>query len=128
MRESPPPKSLTPAERRQRLEGLFPVWNAATLSQFFDAMADRYPQRPLILCDDRAYSYRETMQWSRRLASGLIACGVRSGSHVAILLGNFAEFVAVKYQSPPGSLTMFELPGAIVQFAIGALALVCVIT
>jgi fatty-acyl-CoA synthase len=96
MRESAPPKSLTPAERRQRLEDLFPTWNTATLSQFFDAMADRYPQRPLILCDDRAYSYRETMRWSRRLASGLIACGVRSGGHVAICLGNFAEFVAVK--------------------------------
>jgi fatty-acyl-CoA synthase len=96
MRESPPPKSLTPAERRQRLEGLFPVWNTATLSQFFDAMADRYPQRPLILCDDRAYSYREIMQWSRRLASGLIACGVRTGSHVALILGNFPEFVALK--------------------------------
>ena len=96
MRESATLKSLTPAQRRQRLEGLFPAWNAATLSQFFDARADQYPQRPLILCDDRAYSYREMMQWSRRLASGLIACGVRPGSHVAVLLGNFAEFVAVK--------------------------------
>src|SRR5260370_16464652 len=96
MHESPPAKSLTPAERRQRLADLFPVWNKATLSQFFDAMADRYPQRPLILCDDRAYSYREIMQWSRRLASGLVACGVRNGSHVALILGNFPEFVAVK--------------------------------
>ena len=96
MRKSPPAKSLLPAERRQRLEGLFPLWKAATLSQFFDARAHRYPRRPLILGDERTYSYREMMEWSRRLASGLIACGVRSGSHVAIVLGNFAEFVAVK--------------------------------
>jgi fatty-acyl-CoA synthase len=91
-----PNEVLPPAERRKRLAARWPAWKPQTLSQFFDAAAKLHADRPLILCDDRQYSYRDTMQWSRRLASGLIASGVRSGDQVAIILGNYPEFVAVK--------------------------------
>ena len=86
----------SPAERRCRLASQFPVWHLSTLSRHFDRAAQRYPDRPLIIGDNRTYSYREVMDWSRRLACGLIASGVRAGSHVALLLANFPELVAVK--------------------------------
>src|ERR1700733_326903 len=86
----------SPIKRRARLERLFPVWLPVTLAQHFDAAAQRYPERPLVLTSDRSYSYQEMMQWSRRIASGLIAAGVERRSQVALLLANFPEFVAVK--------------------------------
>lgn len=82
--------------RRKRLENSLKVWVAATLSQHFDAIAARYPDRPLVISDHETYTYSQMMAWSRRIASGLIVSGVRSGSNVALILGNFPEFVAVK--------------------------------
>lgn len=86
----------SPAERRRHLASQFPKWRLSTICQHFDNAAEKYPERPLIIGDDRTYSYREVMDWSRRLACGLIASGVSAGSHVALVLANFPEFVAVK--------------------------------
>ena len=86
----------SPSERRRLLESTFPVWGAATIAQRFDQAAARHPERPLIIVDERRYSYREVIDWSRRLAAGLIASGVRAGEHVAILLANYPELVAVR--------------------------------
>jgi fatty-acyl-CoA synthase len=82
--------------RRKRLENSLEVWKPATLSQHFDAIAARYPDRPLVISDHHTYTYGQMAAWSRRIAAGLIASGVRSGSNVALILGNFPEFVAVK--------------------------------
>jgi fatty-acyl-CoA synthase len=82
--------------RRKRLEDSLKVWKPATLSQHFDAIAARYPDRPLVISDHQTFTYGQMTAWSRRIASGLIASGVRSGSQVALILGNFPEFVAVK--------------------------------
>jgi fatty-acyl-CoA synthase len=90
------PSSSSPAERRRQLESSFPLWRPATLAEHFDSAASRYPDRPLIIADGRTYSYREVTEWSRRLAAGLIASGVRAGSQVAVLLTNLPELVAVR--------------------------------
>jgi fatty-acyl-CoA synthase len=84
-------------ERRQALEAVHPAWHPTTLSKALDAAATRYPERPLILTDDRTYTYSEVQEWSRRLANGLIASGVQPGQHVALLLANYPEFVALKF-------------------------------
>ena len=91
-----PAMKTSPAQRRARLAAQFPEWRARTLAQHFDWAAARYPDRPLVLAGDRSYTYREMVSWSRRLASGLIACGIQSGSNVAMIMGNYPEFVALK--------------------------------
>ena len=56
-----------------------------------------FPDRALVITDERAYSYRDIQSWSRDLGAGLIARGIQAGDHVAVILANFAEYVAVKY-------------------------------
>ena len=55
------------------------------------------PERPLILTDERAYSYAEVREWSRRLAAGLIPGGLRPGERVALVMANYPEYVALKF-------------------------------
>jgi fatty-acyl-CoA synthase len=88
---------LTPSERRQALEDRHSVWRPMTLAQSLDRAAARFPERPLIVTDQRQYSYRQVQDWSRELAAGLIAEGILPGDHVALVLGNFPAFVALKY-------------------------------
>jgi fatty-acyl-CoA synthase len=86
----------SPLERRMRLERDHPAWSAKTIDQAFELAGLRYPDRPLVISEGRAYSYRAMLAWSKRLASGLIAAGVSPLDKVAMVLGNFPEFVAVK--------------------------------
>ena len=84
-------------ERRRALEAAHPAWHPMTLSQALDAAAERYADRPLILTDDRVLTYGQVRDWSARLAAGLAARGVAPGDHVALLLANYPEFVALKF-------------------------------
>jgi len=68
-----------------------------TLSQALDVAADRHPDRPLVITDPQTYSYRDIQGWSAALAAGLIARGVQAGDHVAVVLANYPDFVAVRY-------------------------------
>jgi fatty-acyl-CoA synthase len=88
---------LTPLQRRAAIEARHPVWRAKTLSQALDSAALEFAERPLVITDSKSYTYRDLQNWSRALAAGLIECGVRTGDHVAVVLANFPEFVAVKY-------------------------------
>lgn len=87
----------TPQDRREALQGLYPTWEPHTLSSALDAAAARHPDRPLVLTDERDYTYAEIQAWSRRLAAGLLAIGVQPGDHVAVVLANYPSFVALKY-------------------------------
>jgi fatty-acyl-CoA synthase len=86
-----------PEERRRQLEERFPRWEPKTLSQALDASVELYGDQPLVITDERTYTYRDIQQWSRQLAAGLIASGVRPGDHVAVIMGNYPEFTALKY-------------------------------
>jgi len=88
---------LTPLQRRNALEDRHPIWRPMTISQALDRAVAEFPARPLIITDEREYSYRELQRWSRDLAAGLISEGVQPGDHVALVLGNFPAFVALKY-------------------------------
>jgi fatty-acyl-CoA synthase len=85
------------AERRAALDERFPTWTPMTVSGALDAAVERYADRPLVITDEREYSYREVQQWSRDIAAGLIAQGIASGDHVAMVMANHPEFVAVKF-------------------------------
>ena len=88
---------LPVAERRAALEALHPTWEPALLHEVLDRAVERYADRPFVLTDERGWTYRELQEWSQEIARGLLATGVRPGEHVALVMANFAEFVAVKY-------------------------------
>jgi fatty-acyl-CoA synthase len=85
------------AERQAALEARYPAWTPRTLDQALDAAAAEFGDREFVITDEASYTYAEVAEWSRRLAAGLVASGVRPGEHVAVLLANYPEFVAVRY-------------------------------
>lgn len=91
-------QALAPAaERRAEIDRRFRPWKTTTISQVLDRGAAEFPARPLVITDNRTFSYADIMSWSRRLAAGLVASGVKSGDHVAMVMGNYPEFVAIKF-------------------------------
>lgn len=91
--------SLEPdvATRQRLLTERFPHWTSRTLDQMLDAAAREFPERPYVITDERTWTYREMQAWSMRLAAGLVNAGVLPGDHVAVLMANYPEFVAVKF-------------------------------
>src|ERR1700756_2779578 len=85
------------AARRELLRRRFAVWRPRTLSDWLDTCAERYEERPMVLADDRERSYADIAAESRRLAGVLAALGVHPGDRVAIVMANYAEFVAIKF-------------------------------
>ncbi len=84
-------------DRQGALATRFPKWIARSLDGMLDSAAGEFPDRPYVITDERSWSYRELADWSLRLATGLISAGVRPGDHVALLMANYPEFVALKY-------------------------------
>jgi fatty-acyl-CoA synthase len=83
--------------RRKALEARFPQWVPSTLDGLLDRGAAEFPDRPLVITDDRSLTYAEIAAWSRRLADGLAALGVRRGDRVGMLMANYPEFVPLKF-------------------------------
>ena len=84
-------------ERQQALESRHPAWVARTLDQALDEVARTWPDREFIVTDHVSFSYREVDQWATRLAYGLQHAGIRPGDHVALIMANYPEFVALKF-------------------------------
>jgi fatty-acyl-CoA synthase len=59
--------------------------------------AAAYPERPFVISPQRAYTYADINQWSNRLARGLVSMDVGAGDHVALVMANYPEFVALKF-------------------------------
>ena len=85
------------SQRQARLAARHPRWVARTLDQLLDWAAERFPDRPYVIGPARTFSYADMVAWSKRLAAGLEAAGVRHGDHVAIVMANQPEFVALKF-------------------------------
>jgi fatty-acyl-CoA synthase len=88
---------MTPQERRKTIEARYPIWEVLTISGRLDRAVEAWADRPLIITDARTWSYGEVQAWSRRIASGLIAHGLKSGEHVALDMANHPEFTAIKF-------------------------------
>jgi fatty-acyl-CoA synthase len=79
------------------IEARFPHWEPVTIAGALDRAAGDFADRPLVITDARHFTYAEMQDWSRRIASGLIAQGLQFGEHVALDMANYPEFVAVKF-------------------------------
>ena len=98
MKPAPSPGSLAPvAERQAALEQRHPAWVPRRLDQQLDAAAEEFPDRPYVVTDERTWTYAQMRDWSIGIARGLMAAGVRPGEHVAMVMGNYPEFVAVRF-------------------------------
>ena len=84
-------------ERQRALEAVFGPWRPRTLGQLLEHVALSFPDREFVVTDERTFTYRGMADWARRIACGLSDMGVRSGEHVAVVLANYPEFVAVKF-------------------------------
>ncbi|MGX5219093.1 long-chain-acyl-CoA synthetase [Pseudomonas segetis] len=57
--------------------------------------ADKYPQRPALIDEQRSLSYAGLNRWSNRIAAALKVDGVHAGTVVAVMLENRIELLAV---------------------------------
>jgi fatty-acyl-CoA synthase len=87
----------SPGERRAALEARFPVWEPRPMHRWLERIAEEFPDREFVVTDERSVTYSEMVAWSRDLAAGLASRGIGKGDHVAVLLANCPEFVALKY-------------------------------
>jgi fatty-acyl-CoA synthase len=86
-----------PTQRRDALDAAYTPWSGRTVAQLLDHAADRFDDLPFVITDEKTFTYREMQQWVRRLAGGLVALGITPGDHVAVVLANYPEFVALKF-------------------------------
>jgi fatty-acyl-CoA synthase len=83
--------------RQAVLAQRFSPWKARTLHEMLDAMAEVYPDRPLVIGDERQWTYADIKRCSEQIAAGLVASGVCPGDHVGLLMANYPEYVAIKF-------------------------------
>ncbi|BCJ88412.1 class I adenylate-forming enzyme family protein [Effusibacillus dendaii] len=82
-------------ERRKWLESEFPVWPRRTIASHFAHQSEKYAKHPLLLLPERQYTYEEIWRQARAIAKSLLAAGVERRDHIAVLMANEAEFVAL---------------------------------
>ena len=58
---------------------------------------DKYPDKIAIIYGDKKFTYREFKERINRLNNGLFDLGVKSGDHIAAILGNSNVFAEVVY-------------------------------
>lgn len=83
--------------RRSALDDRWRPWHSPTLPELLDSVAAEHPDRPMVITDAGTISYREMSDWSTSLARGLIRQGVCAGDHVAMILPNWPETVAIRF-------------------------------
>ena len=67
----------------------------STISRIFNRRANLTPAKSAICCEGRALDYGELATLVRRWACGMSQRGVRRGDHIAVLLPNNIEFIAL---------------------------------
>ncbi|MCU0839846.1 MAG: AMP-binding protein, partial [Rhodospirillales bacterium] len=67
---------------------------------FLERSARAWPDQPSIIHGERRYTWGETEERCRRLASALLARGIRRGETVAAMLANTAEMFEVHFGVP----------------------------
>lgn len=114
--------TASPARRRELLDAALPVWRPRTLAHFLDDQTARFGDRPLLITERGTWSYKALRDWSMRLAVRFAALGIGSGDHVALIMANYAEFVAVKFAVARLGATMipvnFNLRGAELRYVL----------
>jgi fatty-acyl-CoA synthase len=84
-------------DRRSALSARFSPWKPLSLHAALDEACRRYGTSPFVITEDRTWTYSDIVAWSERLGKGLQRKGVGVGDKVGIILGNYPEFVALKF-------------------------------
>lgn len=84
-------------ERRAALCARIPQWQPRCLHELLDDATVEFGARDYVVTDAARFSYADIARRSKALAGGLRALGVTRGDHVAVIMANYAEFVAVKF-------------------------------
>jgi long-chain acyl-CoA synthetase len=61
--------------------------------EFLEESAERFPDKPALICDGRRLTYRQIEQDANRVANGLLDAGVQRGDRVVVWLPNSVEAV-----------------------------------
>lgn len=85
------------AERQAATARSFDPWTPRTLYQMLIHTAERYPDRPYLITDDRTWTYRQMADWAASVARGLVKAGVLPGEHVGLVMANYPAFAALKF-------------------------------
>lgn len=83
-------------ERVQYLLAEYPVWTRRTLAEHFDLVVAKYPGRIFLYTPGHHYTYAWIHRQAELFARGLLALGIRPREHVAVIMGNYAEFLITK--------------------------------
>jgi fatty-acyl-CoA synthase len=73
--------NATIEQRRAALAARFPTWALRALDQLLADGAAEHPDRPLVITEERTWTYAEVDEWATRLADGLATKGVQPGDH-----------------------------------------------
>ena len=84
-------------QRRAAMAARYPTWRPATLDAILSETAARFRDRPMVLTDDVALTYRDVMERADVLARGLRGEGVQAGDRVALVMANHADFVPLVF-------------------------------
>lgn len=92
------PEQFTPlavSKRQDALHRLFPQWEERTIAQHFYHQCQAYADRPLLIMPYREVSYAQTWQRAKVIAKSLLHRGVQKGDHVAVLMANDPDYIAL---------------------------------
>ncbi|NTZ43817.1 AMP-binding protein [Altererythrobacter sp. SALINAS58] len=84
-------------QRQHALAERYADWVPKTLHEVLDEAAQEFPDRPLVITDEKNLSYRDIAAHSRSIAAGLMKLGIQSGDKIALVLANYPEYAALKY-------------------------------
>ncbi|HVN11969.1 MAG TPA: AMP-binding protein, partial [Kineosporiaceae bacterium] len=76
---------------------------------FLDWSADVYPEHPAVVHGARRFTWRQTRERCRRLASALRARGIGRGDTVALLLSNTPEMIEAHFGIPMTGAVMVPI-------------------
>ncbi len=83
-------------QRIRYLTDDYPEWKRRTIAGHFDHVAELFADRIFICTPDREYTYAEIQKRSQLVAKGLLFLGLKPREHVAMLIGNYPEFIVFK--------------------------------
>jgi fatty-acyl-CoA synthase len=85
----------TVAERRNSLNERFPIWESRTIASHFKIQCQTYKERPMLFMPYAVITYEQMWDRAVKLAKSFIHLGVKRQDHVAILMANDPDYIAL---------------------------------
>lgn len=86
---------LSVEERRAALNAAYPQWEKRTIAAHFQKQCQYYRDYPLIMMPACTMTYEAVWEKSRHYAKAMIHLGVQPGDHVAVLMENNPDYIAL---------------------------------